>query len=613
MLAPLLSIRENRVNPTTLRVTRTDLIRLFNKDARDRAGAFGRRATIKDKLSEPTSGLPFAIGRGLLLGASVFGLAALAFYGAGLGSAESARDRSATWDQLVRDRISSTYKYFGGSLAVTAATAISVFRIPRLLDFAMRYCAFTGCITSIQYKEGFGAKQMTWLLHAATVGFVIAPMALLGGQIMLRAAMMTAGISGGLSFVAASAPSERFLSWGAPLSIGLGAVFASCVAGLYLPPTIAMGATVHSIALYGGLILFGAFLLYDTQKIVKRAEMHPASGVQPFDPVNEPVLSVCKNQVNPTTLKVTRTDLIRLFNNDSRERVGAFGRRARNATIKEKLSEPTTGLPFEIGRGVVLGASAFGLAALAFYGAGFGSAESARDRSATWDQLVRDRISSTYQYFGGSLAVTAATAASVFRNPTLLNFAMRGSMTAMIVSMVAVLGTGMLCQSIQYKEGFGAKQMTWLLHTATIGFMIAPMAFVGGQIMLRAAMMTAGIAGGLSFVAASAPSERFLTWGAPLSIGLGAVFASSVAGMFLPPTTAMGATVHSIALYGGLVLFSAFLLYDTQKIIKRAETHPAYGVQPFDPINASIGIYLDVINIFVRLVTILSGGGNRKR
>ena len=54
---------------------------------------------------------------------------------------------------------------------------------------------------------------------------------------------------------------------------------------------------------------------------------------------------------------------------------------------------------------------------------------------------------------------------------------------------------------------------------------------------------------------------------------------------FLPATTAIGAGLYSVALYGGLVLFGGFLLYDTQKIIYRAETHPVYAMQPYDPVN----------------------------
>lgn len=92
--------------------------------------------------------------------------------------------------------------------------------------------------------------------------------------------------------------------------------------------------------------------------------------------------------------------------------------------------------------------------------------------------------------------------------------------------------------------------------------------------------------GGLSTVAVCAPSDKFLYMGGPLAIGLGVVFASSLAGMWLPPTTALGAGLYSMSLYGGLLLFSGFMLYDTQKVIKRAEMHPQFAARPFDPINS---------------------------
>lgn len=78
--------------------------------------------------------------------------------------------------------------------------------------------------------------------------------------------------------------------------------------------------------------------------------------------------------------------------------------------------------------------------------------------------------------------------------------------------------------------------------------------------------------------------------GGPLAMGLGVVFVSSIGSMFLPPTTALGAGLYSVALYGGLILFSGFLLHDTQRIIAQAErytnTPEMYGVRPYDPINA---------------------------
>ncbi|XP_026681465.1 growth hormone-inducible transmembrane protein-like [Diaphorina citri] len=98
----------------------------------------------------------------------------------------------------------------------------------------------------------------------------------------------------------------------------------------------------------------------------------------------------------------------------------------------------------------------------------------------------------------------------------------------MFGSIALLMGSGMLVQSLEYKPGFGAKQIAWALHSALVGAVVAPICFIGGPVLIRAAWYTAGIVGGLSTVAACAPSDKFLTMGGPLAIGLGVVFASSI-------------------------------------------------------------------------------------
>merc|ERR1719433_839859 len=165
-----------------------------------------------------------------------------------------------------------------------------------------------------------------------------------------------------------------------------------------------------------------------------------------------------------------------------------------------------------------------------------------------------------------------------------------------------------------YQTAPSGKQAAWLLHCAVIGAVIAPLCLLGGPILLRGAWYTAGMVGGLSTVAACAPSDKFLYMGGPLAMGFGVVFASSIASAFLPPTTALGAGVYSIALYGGLILFGGFILYDTQKIIKKAENHPVgWGGHKYDPINSSMGIYTDTLNIFIRIAQILAMQGGRRK
>lgn len=73
----------------------------------------------------------------------------------------------------------------------------------------------------------------------------------------------------------------------------------------------------------------------------------------------------------------------------------------------------------------------------------------------------------------------------------------------MFLSIAAIIGTGMVVQSIEYKEGFGPKQLAWLAHAGVMGAMIAPMCYLGGPILMRAAWYTLGVVGGLSTIAVS--------------------------------------------------------------------------------------------------------------
>ena len=90
-------------------------------------------------------------------------------------------------------------------------------------------------------------------------------------------------------------------------------------------------------------------------------------------------------------------------------------------------------------------------------------------------------------------------------------------------------------------------------------------------------------------------------WGGALGMGCAGMLGIGIASMFWPSPA-----LQSIWLYGGLLLFSAFVLYDTQKIIHQAKTHPRY-----DPISASLGIYLDTIMLFERFLIIFMN--NKKK
>lgn len=256
---------------------------------------------------------------------------------------------------------------------------------------------------------------------------------------------------------------------------------------------------------------------------------------------------------------------------------------------------------------------AAGIGALCYYGLGMSNVEGALERSVLWPQFVRDRIHSTYAHLGVGFGISTAAAYAALRSQAIMRLMASGSPILAIGSLVAVVASSMVVQSIPYEPGFGLKQLAWVGHCSLLGAMLAPLSMFGGPALLRAATYTAGIVGGLSAIAVCAPSERFLMSTAPLSLGLGAVVASSIGSMFLPPTSKIGLGLYGITLYGGLIVFSGMLLYDTQKTIKKAELHPYYSMAPYDPINNSLHIYMDILNIFIRMVQIFALGGQRKK
>ena len=252
--------------------------------------------------------------------------------------------------------------------------------------------------------------------------------------------------------------------------------------------------------------------------------------------------------------------------------------------------------------------AAVGLGALCSYGLGMPLSNEigAIEKAVIWPQYVQDRIHSTYMYLAESIGITALSALAVSRTPALMNFMMRGCWVTTGATFARMIEAGMLVRSP------GPKHLAWLLHSGVMGAVVALLMILGGP-LVRAVWYTAGIVGGLSTMAMCVPNEKFLNMAAPLGVGLGVFFVSSLGSMFLPPTTVAGATLYSVAIYGGLVLFSTFLLYDTQKVIKHAEVVPVYGVKKYDPIDSMLGIYMDILNIFMQVASILATGGNRKK
>lgn len=122
-------------------------------------------------------------------------------------------------------------------------------------------------------------------------------------------------------------------------------------------------------------------------------------------------------------------------------------------------------------------------------------------------------------------------------------------------------------------------------------------------LLLLCLVLTSAAVSTLSLVGAAAPTDAFLAYGGPAAIGFGVVFAASLGRMWFPASPLL----YNVAVYGGAGIFSFFVLYDTQKIMRNAR----YALD-YDPINNCLGVYIDSINLFMTMLQILQGRDRRR-
>lgn len=156
------------------------------------------------------------------------------------------------------------------------------------------------------------------------------------------------------------------------------------------------------------------------------------------------------------------------------------------------------------------------------------------------------------------------------------------------------------------------KYALWTGFNLTQAALLSPLMFMQPAILARAALYTVGMMGSIAFVGATAKQEKYLYLGGPLLAGVAIVALSGLAPMVIPATAARTLMwSENIWLYGGLAVFGGFTLYDVQKVLKHARMAEA-GLVRRDPVNESVSLELDFINIFVRMVQLLGMSQRRK-
>jgi FtsH-binding integral membrane protein len=203
----------------------------------------------------------------------------------------------------------------------------------------------------------------------------------------------------------------------------------------------------------------------------------------------------------------------------------------------------------------------------------------------------------TYGLVFVSVVVTALGTLFCLTQPSILDFSARHS----FITFIAMFAP--LWMAMQARRDYPKNIILTLIFTFLEGIFIAPVLVMAEQyspgITGQAGILTLSTFGVLSLYAVFSRRD-FSAWGSFFMIGLWVLIATSLISFFFP------STLVSLWLAAGTVLvFSGLLVFDTWRIVRSGQ----YTADDYVP--AAVNIYLDLLNLFMAILSLLGGGRRR--
>lgn len=203
----------------------------------------------------------------------------------------------------------------------------------------------------------------------------------------------------------------------------------------------------------------------------------------------------------------------------------------------------------------------------------------------------------TYGLVFVSVIVTALGVAFGFTQPALMQAVAQHPFIAMIATFAP------LVMAMQARRSFPRNLILTLVFTFVEGIFLAPFLLFAERanpgIIGQAGLLTLSTFGVLTLYAVISKRD-FSAWGSFFIVGLWVLIATMLINMFV------GSALGSLWIAAGTVLvFSGLLVFDTWRIVRSGQ----YG--PDDYVPAAVNIYLDLLNLFLAIVSLLGGGRRR--
>jgi len=200
----------------------------------------------------------------------------------------------------------------------------------------------------------------------------------------------------------------------------------------------------------------------------------------------------------------------------------------------------------------------------------------------------------TYGLVFASVIVTICGVAFGFTQPAMRETVLEHP----IITIIALFAP--LYMAMRVRNNYPQNLLYVFIFTFVEGLFIAPYLYMAESrspgIIGQAGLLTLSTFGVLTLYAVVSRRD-FSAWGSFFIVGLWVLIASSLISFFFPTT------LGSLWIAAGTVLvFSGLLVFDTWRIVRSGQ----YG--PNDYVPAAVNIYLDLLNLFLAIIRLLSGG-----
>jgi modulator of FtsH protease len=225
---------------------------------------------------------------------------------------------------------------------------------------------------------------------------------------------------------------------------------------------------------------------------------------------------------------------------------------------------------------------------------GFSYAPAVQVRSGTERATLVRR---TYGLVFLSVITTILGSAFAFTQPAVMD----ASAQHPFIMMIALFAPLIMAQ--RAAREFPKNIILTFLFTFIEGIFIAPFLLLAERnapgVVSQAAILTFAAFGVLSLYAVVSRRD-FSAWGSFLMVGVFVLFAAIILNAFVG-SAAGGLWIAAV----GVMLFSGLLVFDTWRLLRSG----AYGQD--DYVLAAVAIYLDLLNMFIFILSLLGGGRRR--